>query len=55
MVKVVEAEKILRTKPGKPSKLSLEARILMTLDYWREYRTYFHLGKSAIADLRRLD
>lgn len=33
-------------KGGKPNKLSLENRILMALTYWREYRTYFHIGKS---------
>jgi hypothetical protein len=32
--------------PGRPSKLSLEDQLLMTLEYWREYRTYFHIGQS---------
>jgi hypothetical protein len=32
--------------PGKPSKLSLEEQLLMTLEYWREDRTYFHIGQS---------
>ena len=32
--------------PGRPSKLSLENQLLMTLEYWREYRTYFHIGQS---------
>ena len=27
-------------------KVVLEDRVLMTLEYWREYRTYFHLGQS---------
>ena len=27
-------------------KLSLEDQLLMTLQYWREYRTYFHIGLS---------
>jgi hypothetical protein len=31
---------------GKPSKLPLEDKLLMTLEYWREYRTYFHIGTS---------
>lgn len=31
---------------GRPSKLSLEDQLLMTLEYWREYRTYFHIGQS---------
>lgn len=46
MVKVLAAEKILQKKPGRPSKLSIEDQILMTLDYWREYRTYFHLATT---------
>lgn len=46
MVKVLEAEKVLQKKTGRPSKLSAEDQILMTLEYWREYRTYFHIGNS---------
>ena len=44
MVKVVAAEKVLAKKSGRPSKLSFEDQVLMTLEYWREYRTYFHMG-----------
>jgi hypothetical protein len=44
MVKVIGAEKVLAKKSGRPSKLSFEDQVLMTLEYWREYRTYFHLG-----------
>ena len=33
-------------KPGKPSKLSVEDQVLMSLEYWREYRTYFHITRS---------
>jgi Helix-turn-helix of DDE superfamily endonuclease len=29
-----------------PSKLSIEDQVLMTLEYWREYRTHFHIGVS---------
>lgn len=36
----------LHKPPGRPSKLSLENQLLMTLEYWREYRTYFHIGQS---------
>lgn len=35
-----------RRKAGRPPKLAVEDQILMTLEYWREYRTYFHLAKS---------
>ena|ERR1700760_4119819 len=41
-----EAELKKFEKGGKPNKLSLEKRLLMALSYWREYRTYFHIGKS---------
>jgi hypothetical protein len=43
MVKIVSAEKVLAKKTGRPSKLRIEDQILMTLQYWREYRTYFHM------------
>lgn len=33
-------------KPGAKPKLGLEDRILVALEYWREYRTYFHIGSS---------
>jgi hypothetical protein len=46
MVKVVKAEKVLAKKSGRPSKLSIEDQVLMTLEYWREYRTHFHIGLS---------
>ncbi|WP_416375182.1 helix-turn-helix domain-containing protein [Spiroplasma poulsonii] len=44
ILKVAEIEKF--KKGGKTNKLSLENRLLMTLLYWREYQTYFHLDKS---------
>ncbi|MBI3441660.1 MAG: transposase family protein, partial [Proteobacteria bacterium] len=25
---------------------AVETRLLMTLEYWREYRTYLHIGHS---------
>ncbi|UZQ31189.1 MAG: transposase family protein [Spiroplasma phoeniceum] len=44
ILQVAEIEKF--KKGGKNNKLSLENRLLMTLSYWREYQTYFHLAKS---------
>ncbi|UZQ31182.1 MAG: transposase family protein [Spiroplasma phoeniceum] len=44
ILQVAEIEKF--KKGGKANKLSLENRLLMTLSYWREYRTYFYLAKS---------
>ena len=34
-----------RNRGGQP-KLSTEDRLLIALEYWREYRTYFHIGQS---------
>ena len=28
---------------GRPTKLTVEDQVLMTLEYWREYRTFFHM------------
>ena len=41
-----EAENVLKSQGGKPNKLALEDRLLMTLEYLREYRTYFHISRS---------
>jgi Helix-turn-helix of DDE superfamily endonuclease len=43
---VKEAENKRTSRRGKPSHLSTEDKLLMTLEYLREYRTYFHLGQS---------
>ena len=42
VLRQVESDK----PPGRPSKLSLEDKLLMTLEDWREYRTYFQIGQS---------
>ena len=31
---------------GRPPELCLEDRLLMVLMYWREYRTYEHIGET---------
>lgn len=41
-----EADKNKRSKGGRKSKVSIEEQLLMTLEYIREYRTYFHIGQS---------
>lgn len=41
-----EAELAKKAKGGKPNKLSMEDRLLMTLEYLREYRTYFHVSQG---------
>jgi len=35
-----------RSRGGPKPKICLEDRLLMCLEYLREYRTYFHLGQS---------
>ena len=47
MVSIVkEAECKRMSREGKAPHLGIEDRVLMTLEYLREYRTYFHLGQS---------
>jgi hypothetical protein len=46
MAQVLREHAQRKVKPGRPPKLSLEDQLLLTLQYWREYRTYFHLGLS---------
>src|SRR5947209_1090543 len=35
-----------RRQTGRPPKLTVEDQVLLTLEYWREYRTLFHLATS---------
>ena len=35
-----------KSKGGRKNKLIIEDQLLMTLEYLREYRTYFHVGQS---------
>jgi hypothetical protein len=45
MLEILKAGELLqKARGGRPNHLSLENRLLMTLCYWREYRTYFHIG-----------
>lgn len=47
MVTLLKKEELLlKCQGGKPNKLSIEDRLLMTLEYLREYRTYFHISRS---------
>lgn len=41
-----EAEFAKKARGGKPNKLCMEDRLLMTLEYLREYRTYFHVANN---------
>lgn len=45
IVEILEKADIAKRKlGGRPSKLSIPDQILATLEYLREYRTYFHIG-----------
>ena len=44
MVRVIKAEEKKKKKSGRPPELRIEEQILMTLQYLREYRTYYHIG-----------
>ena len=35
----------VQKKSGRPCKLSVADQVLLTLEYWREYPTQFHLAK----------
>ncbi|MHC5937905.1 IS5 family transposase [Nostoc sp.] len=46
MLEAVRSHSLPKQKTGRPGKFCLEDQLLMTLEYWREYRTYFHIGQS---------
>ncbi len=47
MIKILSVQYAVdHEQGGKPSRLTIEDKLLMTLEYWREYRTYFHIGNS---------
>lgn len=47
MVSILEqSQKEKRINGGRNNKLSIENMLLMTLEYIREYRTYFHISQS---------
>jgi hypothetical protein len=47
MLKILQqAEKKQKALGGKRNHLGLADRLLMSLEYLREYRTYFHMGRS---------
>jgi len=41
-----DADKKKKAKGGRNKKLSIEDQLLMSLEYLREYRTYFHVGQN---------
>jgi hypothetical protein len=45
LVEILAQAEAAKKKRGRPS-LSLENQLCLTLSYWREYRTFFHMGLS---------
>jgi hypothetical protein len=46
MVSILQPHLERRGKRGGQNKLSVEDQLLVVLEYWREYRTQFHIGTS---------
>ena len=46
MVEVIRPELDRRGKRGGQPKLTVEDQLLLVLEYWREYRTQFHIANS---------
>jgi transposase len=48
MVNSLEQYRLANPKDqrGRQSKLTLEQQVLVALEYWREYRTYFHISTN---------
>jgi Helix-turn-helix of DDE superfamily endonuclease len=46
MVEILNPHLDRRGKKGGQCKLSVEDQLLVVLEYWREYRTQFHIGTS---------
>jgi len=43
---LLAAKRAQKAAGGKPNTLGIEDQLLMMLEYWREYRTYFHIGQA---------
>ncbi len=41
-----DADRKKKSRGGRRNKLSIEDQLLISLEYIREYRTYFHIGRS---------
>lgn len=47
MIEILQAaEQKKKARGGKPNTIPMEDRLLMALEYLREYRTYFHVASS---------
>jgi hypothetical protein len=43
---LLEAQQKIYRRAGRKGNLNIKDKLLMALEYLREYRTYFHLGRS---------
>jgi hypothetical protein len=50
MIEIVTESQKHRQKQGRPPKISIEDQIMLTLEYLREYRTYFHIAQDFCLD-----
>ena len=46
MLKAWEEYHVSQSNAGRPSKLNRSEQLLVALQYWREYRTYFHIAQD---------
>ena len=46
MVRLVKYQEKQKKKLGRPTNLIVEDQILLTLQYLREYRSYYHIGND---------
>lgn len=46
MVEVLRPQLIRKGKRGGQGKFGVEDQLLIAMEYWREYRTQFHIGQS---------
>ncbi len=44
MIRLVKVKETEKKKPGRSPKLRIEDQVLMVIQYWREYRSYYHIG-----------
>jgi hypothetical protein len=46
MLDVLNSAQSSQPKPGRKPKLTCGEKLLITLEYWREYRPYFHIASE---------
>lgn len=46
MHEVLQSWAATKKKSGRPAALVLGEQLILALEFWREYRTYFHLGQD---------